>query len=103
MRLLNKPTPLMYGVKGSSLDLSCRLTDPSVNVTLWRGTREKIPDGNSVTKSGQVFSLHDLKSFDASKEEGYECRVPSSYSIGAVFPIGHIVRVFSKSEWSVML
>lgn len=71
----------------SSVDLSCRLTDPTLNVVLRHSSLgggshvERVPDGNKVTKAGQVFTINNLLRSDAG---AYECRFVSQRRITGI-------------------
>lgn len=89
----------MYAVKGSSLDLSCRLSDPLAEVTLWHGASKTVPNGKKITQEGQIFTVHNLQESDAGMTNLYKCRARNPKN-GATedFPIGCIARLFSHGE-----
>lgn len=86
-------------VEGSSLDLSCRLSDPVAEVSLWHGAKERVPDGKKITKEGQIFTIHNVSVSDVGSTILYKCRMRSHQNGKAEdFIIGSIVHLLSTNR-----
>ena len=97
LNLLSPPTRQWeIAYLNSSVDLDCRLTDPTVDIVLRHSFRngpyvERLPDGNKVTKAGQVFTINNLLSSDGGF---YECRFISQGRItGIKIQSVHVIPV----------
>ena len=86
MKLIDRPSNYVFGVQGSSLDISCRWSDPSLETILLQGDKERVPDEKKISKSGQVFTIHNLEATDKGK---YYCK-----SSGNTAYFGKLVHVF---------
>jgi hypothetical protein len=71
---------------GDVIDINCTLSDPTINVTLWKspGTnqyRQVVPNGRHVQQFKQAFRLVNLTSSDDGQ---YQCRAENITSLNAL-------------------
>jgi hypothetical protein len=81
-------TELDYNFQfGDVIGINCTLSDPTINVTLWKSSGSKtdysqvVPNGRHVQQFNQIFRLINLTSSDDGK---YQCRAENITSLNVL-------------------
>ena len=99
LRYIGKMSFLRMVPEGSSVDLSCELSDPTVAVTLWHmlGSGGMYTPRKNLAKYGQLYTLHRVSN---AMKGTYMCRArqPRFFqNIGRVY-----IKPAPKGNWKLM-